>query len=71
MTVEAASPTSAAEFSPVTAMLQMSAAAEGERLCGLGYHAWMPWLAVPDLAGAVSYYATYCVRCRHPEQFDS
>lgn len=60
---------SAASVLDVSASLAYEA--EGKRLCGLGYHAWMPWVAIwvgdPPY---VSRYETYCVRCRHPEQFD-
>jgi hypothetical protein len=49
---------------------------EARRLCALGYHAWVPWLAVnypPDArGGAVSFYETWCARdgCDHHEQWD-
>jgi hypothetical protein len=57
---------------PITELAaQMAYANEGRRLCGLGLHAWMPWLAI--WVGDplyISRYETYCVRCRRPEQFD-
>lgn len=51
-------------------------AMEGQRLCRLGYHAWVPWLAVhypPDVrGGAITFYTTWCARagCDHTEQWD-
>lgn len=59
--------TSAAQVDGVVAMAtEMQRATDGAELCALGFHAWLPWLANPN---GMSWY-TYCVRCRHQEQFD-
>ncbi len=52
-------------------MAALQAHADGVQLCALGHHAWMPWLAitVPETS-IVTYYVTFCVRCRHHEQYD-
>jgi hypothetical protein len=50
--------------------------AEGQRMCHLGHHAWVPWLAVhypSDVRGGdVQFYTTWCARegCDHTEQWD-
>ena len=55
---------------------EMAALAEGRKQCLLGFHAWVPWLAVhyPNHPrdGAVSFYTTWCARdgCDHTEQWD-
>lgn len=49
---------------------------EARRQCALGFHAWVPWLAVhypSDVRGGeVSYYTTWCARegCDHTEHWD-
>ena len=36
--------------------------------CAEGVHVWMPWLGLPE--EAPTRYVTYCIRCRHHEQYD-
>lgn len=37
-------------------------AVEAMRLCALGYHAWVPWLAVEDQRKGGMRYSTWCTR---------
>jgi hypothetical protein len=56
--------------------IALAEAVEARRLCALGHHAWVPWLAVhypPDVrGGAVKSYETWCARegCDHHETWD-
>jgi len=46
--------------------MRLQAAMEGQQLCALGHHAWLPWLQITDNSGATAY-VTRCVRCRVEE----
>lgn len=47
--------------------LALAATSEGARLCALGYHAWTPWVQLPNTS-----FVTICARvgCNHEEQYD-
>jgi hypothetical protein len=63
-------PTHGQVYGGVAAAMQVQVFTQGAEWCALGYHAWMPWLPITADDGRVLRYETYCVRCRHPEQFD-
>jgi hypothetical protein len=52
----------------VAEMDAITTAVEADRLCALGYHAWVPWLRLENRS-----YMTWCARqgCDHKEQFDA
>lgn len=59
-------PNAPAPFSPLAASEDLLWA----QYCKAGFHAWMPWLPIVTDEGVLTMYVTYCVRCRHPEQYD-
>jgi hypothetical protein len=54
----------------IATLLTVQGAANGTQLCALGHHAWVPWLLISSGDGVPIFYVTYCVRCRHHEQYD-
>ena len=51
----------------VTTAAELQDAYEAARLCRFGYHAWVPWLQLPNTS-----YVTWCARrgCAAQEQYD-
>lgn len=58
----------------VADVMAVAAAWQGAELCALGYHAWTPWLQLPN-GSYVTFcsrcsYVTFCSRCKHDEGYD-